>query len=88
MADEAPAPDGDPLSRVTDRAQEYADIWRSAIERNAAGAYKPEDWFDDFNRTWVMAAEDAARAFAAMVDMAAARGANATAPDEDSSADG
>ena len=88
MAEEAPAPDGDPLARVSDRAQEYADIWRSAIERNAAGGYKPEDWFDDFNRAWVMAAEDAARAFAAVVDVVAARGANATAPEEDPSADG
>jgi hypothetical protein len=88
MAEEAPAPDSDPLARVSDRAQEYADIWRSAIERNAAGAYKPEDWFDDVNRTWTMAAEDAARAFAVVVDAVAARSTEASEPGDDDSANG
>ena len=63
----------DPMARLADRAQDYANLWRSAIERNAAGDYKPEDWFDDVNRAWVMAAEDAARTFAAVVDAVAAR---------------
>ena len=68
MAEGSADPTPDPLARMTERAQEYAGIWQSAVERNAAGAYKPEDWLDDVNRTWVMAAEDAARAFAAAVD--------------------
>jgi hypothetical protein len=79
MPDEAPEGDAerdaDPLADLSARAQQYAGIWRSAIERNAQGAYKPEDWFDDVNRTWAMVAEDAARAFAALVDAAGARGA-------------
>jgi hypothetical protein len=77
----------DPVAQLSARAQEYASIWRTAIERNAAGAYKPEDWFDDVNRSWVMAAEDAARAFAAVVDAVAAR-ASATEPKDDPSPDG
>ena len=84
MAEAAPGPESDPLAQMTERAQEYAGIWRSAIERNAAGAYKPEDWFDDVNRAFVMAAEDAARTFAAVVDAVAAR----TPQDEDPSATG
>ena len=72
----------DPMARLSERAQAYADIWRSAIERNAEGAYKPEDWFDDVNRTWVMAAEDAARAFADIVDAMSARSKAAETGDE------
>jgi hypothetical protein len=73
MADGSTDDEQDPMARLSDRAQEYATIWRSAIERNASGAYKPEDWFDDVNRAFVMAAEDAARAFAAVVDAMASR---------------
>ena len=88
MADGSPDDEPDPLAQLTERAQEYASIWRSAIDRNAAGAYKPEDWFDDVNRTWVMAAEDAARAFAVVVDGVVARSANRTEPEDDGSAEG
>ena len=82
---EAAQEEPDPLAQLTERAQEYAAIWRSAIERNAAREYKPEDWFDDVNRTWVMAAEDAARAFAVVVDAVGARSANRGEADEDAS---
>ena len=88
MAEDPAEPKADPLARLTERAQEYAGMWQSAIERNAAGAYKPEDWFDDVNRAFVMAAEDAARAFATVVDAVAARSANAPEPDDDPSATG
>jgi hypothetical protein len=88
MPDEPPERNADPLAHLAERAQEYAGIWRSAIDRNAAGQYKPEDWFDDVNRTWVMAAEDAARAFAAVVDAMAARSAGTTDPREDPSTAG
>ena len=91
MADTSGDRGDDPMAQLTERAQEYAGIWRSAVERNAAGTYKPEDWFDDVNRTWVMAAEDAARAFATVVDAVSARTGEpeaAGAEDEDPSADG
>jgi hypothetical protein len=81
VAEDAREGDADPMAQLTDRAEAYAGIWRSAIERNAAGTYKPEDWFDDVNRTFVMAAEDAARAFAAVVDAVSARTADAGATD-------
>ena len=83
MAEDAREGDADPMAQLTDRAEAYAGIWRSAIERNAAGTYKPEDWFDDVNRTFVMAAEDAARAFAVVVDAVSARAADAGAADGD-----
>src|SRR6188474_1365743 len=62
MADDPADGAPDPMARLSDRAEDYASLWRSAIERNAAGTYKPEDWFDDVNRAWAMAAEDAADA--------------------------
>jgi hypothetical protein len=85
VAEAGPDPEVDPLAQLADRAQEYAGVWRSAIERNAAGTYKPEDWFDDVNRTWVMAAQDAARAFAMVVDAVSARTSEpeTSAPDDE-----
>ena len=88
MAEQASGPEEDPLAQLTERAQQYAAIWRSAIDRNAAGEYKPEDWFDDVNRTWVMAAEDAARTFAAVVDAVTSRSTSAEDPGDERSADG
>jgi hypothetical protein len=88
MAEGSPDPNPDPVAKLSERAQEYAGMWKSAIERNAAGAYKPEDWFDDVNRAFVMAAEDAARAFAVVVDAVVTRSADAPESDEDPSAAG
>jgi hypothetical protein len=77
------------MARLADRAEQYAALWRSAIERNAAGQYKPEDWLDDVNRAFVMAAEDAARTFAAVVDAVTARpGAAQDPPPADPTDDG
>jgi hypothetical protein len=87
VAEDAGEGGADPMAQLTDRAEAYAGIWRSAIERNAAGTYKPEDWFDDVNRTFVMAAEDAARAFAAVVDAVSARTADSGATDAEPGAD-
>ena len=87
MADDPSDRDEDPMARLTDRAQDYASLWRSAIERNAAGTYKPEDWFDDVNRAWVMAAEDAARTFAAVVDAVSARTSDGRAEGDDGTED-
>lgn len=88
MAEGSTDPTDDPLARLTERAQEYAGIWKAAADRNAARAYKPEDWFDDVNRTWVMAAEDAARAFAVVVDAVVARTAKEPEPGDDASETG
>ena len=53
---------------VAERAVEYADIWRSAITRNAGGAYKPEDALVDVQALWGLAVRDVARVGSALVE--------------------
>lgn len=56
---------------VAERAVEYADIWRKAITRHAAGDYKPEDMLVDVQALWGLSARDAARMGSAMVEAVA-----------------
>jgi hypothetical protein len=56
------------LADLAERAVEYADIWRSAITRNAAGEYKPEDMLVDVQALWGLGVRDAARMGSAMVE--------------------
>ena len=53
---------------VAERAVEYADIWRSAITRNARGAYQPEDALVDVQALWGLAVRDATRVGSAFVE--------------------
>ncbi|MDP1819046.1 MAG: hypothetical protein Q8K58_04030 [Acidimicrobiales bacterium] len=69
------APEPDAYERVTEvfagaaeRAVEYADVWRSAMQRNAAGAYKAEDLLVDMQTVWGMSVRDAARTGAAVIE--------------------
>jgi hypothetical protein len=55
----------DPVEQLTElaataaeRATAYADVWRSAIERNAAGAYAGADLLADAQALWGMAVAD------------------------------
>ena len=57
----------DPLERVTEvfadageRLVEYADVWRSAIERNARDDYAAEDFLVDLQALWGMGVRDVA----------------------------
>ena len=59
------------LADLAERAVEYADIWRSAISRNAAGDYKPEDALVDVQALWGLGIRDLARMGSAMVEMLA-----------------
>ena len=65
----------DPLERVTEvfadageRLVEYADVWRSAIERNARDDYAAEDFLVDLQALWGMGVRDLARVGAAYVE--------------------
>lgn len=53
---------------LAERAGEYADIWREAISRNAAGDYKPEDALVDVQALWGLSIRDLARASSAMLE--------------------
>jgi hypothetical protein len=48
--------------------REYADIWRKAISRNAAGDYKPEDALVDVQALWGLSVRDLARTSSAMLE--------------------
>ena len=50
------------------RVDEYLDVWRSAISRNAAEDYKAEHWLEDLQTLWGMSIRDSARVCAAFVD--------------------
>lgn len=74
MSDES----GDAYERVvglwadaSERAVEYADVWRGAIARNAAGEYKSEDLLVDLQALWGMSIRDIARLGAAAVEAVA-----------------
>jgi len=56
---------------VAERAVEYADVWRSAITRNASGAYQPEDALVDVQALWGLAIRDAIRVGSALVEAVA-----------------
>jgi hypothetical protein len=56
---------------LTERAVEYADVWRSAIDRNGAGDYKSEDLLVDLQALWGMSIRDAARMGAAVIEAVA-----------------
>jgi hypothetical protein len=59
------------LADLAERAVEYADIWRDAITRNAAGDYKPEDLLVHVQALWGLGARDAARMGSAMLEAVA-----------------
>lgn len=56
------------LADLTERAVAYADVWRSAITRNAQGDYKAEHFLVDLQALWGMSTRDAARIGAAAVE--------------------
>lgn len=69
----------DPLEQVTEkvtavfadaseRLAEYADVWRSAIERNAQDDYAADDFLVDVQALWGMGVRDLARVGAAFVE--------------------
>ncbi|CAN5612655.1 hypothetical protein BH18ACT1_BH18ACT1_12600 [soil metagenome] len=65
----------DPLDQVTaavadvgERLGEYADVWRSAVDRNGRGAYAAEDYLVDLQALWGMSVRDAARIGSAFVE--------------------
>lgn len=67
--------DPDPYEAVTaawadlaERAVAYTDVWRSAIERNASGAYRAEDLLVDLQTVWGMGVRDVARVGATVVE--------------------
>lgn len=71
--------DDDPYDKVTaafadasERLVEYADVWRSAIARNASGSYAADDLLVDLQALWGMSIRDAARVGAAVVESMAA----------------
>jgi hypothetical protein len=71
-------PKGDAYEKVVgvwadlaERAVDYADVWRSAMERNAAGQYKSEDLLVDLQALWGMSIRDAARVGTAVIDAVA-----------------
>jgi hypothetical protein len=65
----------DPFEKVTaaladagERLVEYADVWRSAIERNAAESYAADDFLVDLQTMWGMGVRDVTRVGAAFVE--------------------
>jgi len=78
MNGEAEGQEPDPVERVTaafadigDRLVEYANVWRSAIDRNAEGAYAADDFLVDLQTLWGMSVRDVARFGAAYVEAVA-----------------
>ena len=61
----------DALADVAERAVDYADVVRSAVERNAAGTYAAKDYLVDLQTLWGMSIRDAARVGSAMVEVMA-----------------
>ena len=62
-------PTDDPFEKVTaafadagERLVEYADVWRSAIVRNAAEDYAADDFLVDLQTIWGMSVRDVTRA--------------------------
>jgi hypothetical protein len=55
------------LADMAERAVEYSNIWRKAIERNAAGEYQAEHALVDGQALWGLAARDTARLSAVML---------------------
>jgi hypothetical protein len=53
---------------ASERAVQYANVWKSAIERNAAGTYKSEDLLVDVEALWGMSVRDAAALGAKVVE--------------------
>jgi hypothetical protein len=65
----------EPLARVADALAaasrglaEHAEVWRSAVERNAAGEYAADDALADWQTLWGLALRDAATVWAALFD--------------------
>jgi hypothetical protein len=65
----------DPLEKVievfadaSERLVEYADVWRSAIERNARDDYAADDFLVDLQALWGMGVRDVARVGAVFVE--------------------
>jgi hypothetical protein len=56
---------------LAERAGEYAEIWRRAIARNAAGEYKPEDALVDVQALWGLSVRDLARTSSALLEVLA-----------------
>jgi hypothetical protein len=56
------------VADVGERLVEYAEVWRKAIDRNAAGTYAADDFLVDLQSVWGMSVRDAARVGAAFVD--------------------
>jgi hypothetical protein len=68
-------PKDDPFEKVTaafadagERLVEYADVWRSAIERNAAENYAADDLLVDLQTLWGMSVRDVTRVGTAFVE--------------------
>jgi hypothetical protein len=59
------------MADLAERAVEYADIWRSAIERNADGEYDPGDLLVDLQQLWGLGVRDLARASSAFLEVVA-----------------
>jgi hypothetical protein len=64
----------DPYEQLTDlaataveRAADYAEVWKKAIERNATGSYAGGDLFTDIHTTIGMAMDDAAKVASAVL---------------------
>ena len=55
---------------IGERTQDYVEVWRSAIERNADDDYAARDLLEDVEALWGMTIGDVARFSAAIVDAA------------------
>ncbi len=61
----------DAFADVGERLVEYADVWRDAMVRNAAGQYAADDFLVDLQSVWGMGVRDAARVGSAVVEAVA-----------------
>ncbi len=77
--DAAAAPHSEAVAAPHDGLAEQAEVWKSAIRRNAAGQYRAEDALADWQTLWGLALRDASAVFAAMFDAVERR----QAPDSD-----
>lgn len=60
---------GEAMAAANQGLAEHAEIWRSAISRNAAGEYRAEDALADWQALWGLALRDASAVWTAMFDV-------------------
>jgi len=56
---------------IGERFDEYAAVWKGAVERNGRNEYAADDFMVDLQKLWGMSVRDAVTATAAVVDLMA-----------------